>query len=477
MAVQGETIHAQPHETSGLRKNTIGAFGMTFMVIAAAAPMTAMASNLSISLALGVGQGTVGQLIVVAALLAVFAVGFVILSRHVTNAGAYFVFIGYGLGKRTGAAAAFVASVAYNMAAGGMIAATGYFASITLESNLGVSVPWYVCRLVALAITALLGIRGVSIAQKFTTGISLIQFGIIIVLGVAILIQRPEGWSLNVFSPSEAFSGNVALTLVFCVLSFAGFEATAIYGEEAKAARRSIKVATYSSLALLAIVFIFSTWSIVAAFDDVAAVAAEDAGTLVFRTADIYLGAWSGPLLSAVVTVSFLAAAIAFHNMAARYLFALGRSKLLPAPLARTHTRFGTPHISSWIQIAISAAMLLPFVLTQADPIVNLFPAVSGITSLSLTSLMIGCCVSIVAARMRKKLQENAWATLYAPILSGAGLLAIVLIIIANYQQVTGSDALIIALMPAIPAAAAVYGAIAYRSNRTGEALEDHLTE
>lgn len=476
MASQGDTATSEAQQDTGLKKNTIGAFGMTFMVIAAAAPMTAMASNLSISLALGVGQGTVGQLILVAALLAVFAVGFVVLSRHVTNAGAYFVFIGFGLGKRTGAASAFVAAVAYNMAAGGMIAATGYFASITIESNIGVSVPWYLCGLVALAITAFLGLRGVSIAQRFTTGISLIQFGIIVVLGVAIFIQRPGGWSLEVFSPAEAFNGNVALSLVFCLLSFAGFEATAIYGEEAKAARRSIKVATYTSLALLAAVFMFSTWSIVAAFDDVAAVAAEDAGTLVFRTADIYLGSWSGPLLSAVVTVSFLAAAIAFHNMAARYLFALGRTRLLPAPLARTHKRFGTPHISSMVQIAVSAAMLLPFVLTQADPIVNLFPAVSGITSLSLTSLMVGCCISIIAARLAKKLPESTWSTFYAPMISGIGLLIIVLIIIANYQQVTGSEALIIALMPAIPAAAAIYGACAYR-DRSGEALEDHLSE
>lgn len=70
------------------------------MVIAAAAPMTAMATDLSLSLALGVGTGTVGQLILAGMLLVVFAVGFVALIRNVANAGAYHVFVGYGCGSR-----------------------------------------------------------------------------------------------------------------------------------------------------------------------------------------------------------------------------------------------------------------------------------------------------------------------------------------------------------------------------------------
>lgn len=436
------------------------------MVIAAAAPLTAMASNISLSLAFGVGRGTVGLLVAVAALLTLFAAAYVALSRHIVNAGAYYAFIGFGLGGVTGAGAACVATVAYNLAAGGMMAATGYFADITASAYLDIDLPWYAYAVVALIVTAYLGRRGVEITQWLTTGVSLLQFAVLIVLGFAILAQRPEGWTLDVFTPGPMLEGNVAMTLVFCVLSFVGFEATAIYGEEAKAARRSIRVATYASIALLVGVFVFSTWSIVAAVSDIQAQAAADPGSLVFRVADSYLGSWSGGLLSAMVTVSFLAAGVAFHNMAARYHFSLGRAGLLPSRLASTHPVFGTPHVSSGVQTAISVAMLVPFVASGADPILNLFPAVAGITSLSVTGLMIGCCLSILVAGARGRLPESRWAILAAPAVAAAGLFAIMAIIVRNYDQVTGSDSFVIASMPLIPLAAAIYGAVMFRRKR-----------
>ncbi|QTI87248.1 APC family permease [Streptomyces sp. AgN23] len=466
MTVQRQSTTERPPEQTSLRRGSIGAFGMVFMVIAATAPLTAMASNLSLSLGLGVGRGTVALLLVVGALMALFAVGYVVLTRHVTNAGAYFAFIGYGLGKTAGAASAFVAALVYNLATGGMIAATGYFAGLAVESYSGFKAAWYVYGAVALVITFVLGIRGVEIAQRVTTVVSLAQFAVILVLGVVILFERPQGWSMEVLSPQEAIHGNVALTLVFCILSFTGFEAAAIYGEEARAARRSIKVATYSALAILVAIFTFSTWSITAAFADVEATAAGDPGALIFTAADRYLGSWSGSLLSALVACSFLASAVSFHNMSTRYLFALGRSRLLPSSLARVHARHGTPYLGSYVQIVLSVTLLVPFVLTHADPLINLFPAVSGITSLSLLALMAGCCVSVMAAALRGKLTESRWETLVAPGLAGAGLLATMWIVVDNYKAVTGSDALIIALMPLIPIAAALYGAFASSRNQ-----------
>ncbi|PBC51800.1 MULTISPECIES: APC family permease [Rhodococcus] len=466
----GESVSAH------LKRNTIGIPGMVFMVVAAAAPLTAMASNLSLGLAFGVGSGMVGLLLLVGALLAIFTAGYVVLSRRVFNAGAYYAFIGFGLGKATGAGAAFVATIAYNLAAGGMIAATGYFTDIAVSTYAGIHLPWYLYGAVALVVTAILGYIGVGIAKTVTTVISIAQFAIIIWLGIAILIQRSGGFSIDVFSPNQMFHGNIALSLVFCILSFSGFEATAIYGEEAKAARRSIQVATYSALVLLVLVFMGSTWSIVAAFDDVQAVAAEDPGSLIFRTADIYLGSWAGGALSIIVAFSFLASGVAFHNMAARYMFALGRSRLLPSRFATIHRRYGTPYISGFFQIAISIAVLAPFVIAQSDPIINLFPAVSGITSLSLTALMIGCCISVVTASFKGLVNEGTWSARLAPTLAGIGLTSICAIIITHYQEVTGSDSLVVALMPLLPVFGAIYGAVIYRRGR-GRDLEQHLTE
>lgn len=446
-----------------LKRNTIGTFGLIFMVLAAAAPLTAMASNISLSLGYGVGPGTVGLLIVVAVVLAIFASAYVALARHITDAGAYYSFIGFGLGRSVGAGAAFVAATAYNLAAAGMAAATGYFANLTLSSAVGIDFGWQLYAAAALAATALLGRRGVEVTKYLTAGASILQFLILIWLALAVAVQRPGHWSLDVFAPTSMMDGNVALTLAFCIVSFVGFESTAIYGEEAKSARRSIKIATYVSIALLVGVFVMATWALVAAFADVQSIAAADPGSLVFGAADMYLGSWSGTALSALVTISFFAASIAFHNMAARYHFSLGRAGLLPRPLQRVHPKWQSPSVASAVQVCISIVVLVPFVATGADPIVNLFPIVSGVTSLSLTALMIGCCLSVLWAGHRGRLPASRWVTVIAPAVSGLAMLFLCAVIVTHYSAVTGSSRLIVALMPLIPLVLAVYGALRQR--------------
>lgn len=444
--------------TQRLARGAVGTGGMVFLVVAATAPLTALSSNLSISLGLGVGAGTVGFLVLVGALLAVFTVGYLVLTRYVTNAGAYAAFVGFGLGGRAGSAAAFVATLAYSLASVAMVAATGYFATLAVGPS--VPVPWYVWSVAALCITGVLGIRGVDLAQRVTTALSVAQFVIIALLAIAVLVQRPMSWSVEVFVPTDLSAGPAALTLVFCLLCFGGYEATAVYGEEARAPRRSIRTATYVALALLLVVFVLATWSITAAHADVAAVAAADPGALVSMTADRYLGPWSGPILSAVVALSFLAAAVAFHNMGSRYLFALGRSGRLPAVVSRVHPVHHTPLAGSLTQSAFTAVVIVAFAAFGADPLTNLFPAVSGITSLSLVVLMIGCCTSVIVAGLRGRFSEGRWQTLVAPAAAALGLFAILVTIAANYATVTGSDHWVIAAMPLLPLAAAIYGVL-----------------
>ena len=452
-----------------LRRNAIGVPGMIFMVVAATAPLTALSSNISLSLGFGTGASTVLLLVLVGLVLAVFAAGYVVLSRYVTSAGAYQAFVEFGLGRRAGAATAFVATLAYTIAAAGMVAATGYFAALTWSALTGADVPWWAFAAVALVVTYALGVRGVEIAQHVTTGISVLQFAIIGALAVAVLVGNPDGWSVPVLSPTAAFGPGLAMTLVFCLLCFGGFEATAAYGEEARAPRRSIAVATYAALGILVVVFALGTWTLAAAFDDVRAVAAEDPGALVVTAADRYLGGWSGPVLSGLVTISFLAAAVAFHNLASRYLFALGRSGLLPRSLAAVHHRHDTPFVGCRTQAVVAMLLLVPFAVVGADPIVNLFPALSGITSLALVAMMIGCCVSLIVAALRGRVGETRWATVVAPGAAGAVLAAVLVLIVGHYAEVTGSDALVVALMPLSLVVVAAYGVVAATLRRKDE--------
>ncbi|MBA4025515.1 MAG: amino acid permease [Gordonia sp.] len=459
-----------------LRRGTIGVPGMLFMVVAATAPLTALASNFALSIAAGAGVGTLGWILVVGALLFLFTAGYVVMSRHVVNAAAYFAFLGYGLGRTVGAATAFIAAIAYNMATVAMLAATGYFTQVAVSSYLDVDISWYWYTFVALILVWAAGYFGVSIASRIAIIVCVIQFALVGALTIAVLVQSAGSYNLDGLTPSSMFSGNYALTLVFCMLSFASYEAAATYGEECNAPGNSIRKATYLALALLVTLFFVASWSLIAASADKAASAASDPGTLVTVTADEYLGDWAGTLIAYCIALSFLAAAVAFHNMAARYHFSLSRAGLIAARISRVRARTGTPANATHLQIGLSLLIIVPFVVAGLDPLLNLFPAVSGVTSLATIYVMAGCCLSVIVSSLKKTVSGSRWSTRIAPAISGIGIAVIGGVIVANYQDVTGSESPYIAAMPLILVVGAAYGAIVMR-RRADVELENYLTE
>ncbi|RUW95704.1 amino acid permease, partial [Mesorhizobium sp. M8A.F.Ca.ET.023.01.1.1] len=97
-----------------LRKNSLGVGAITFMVISAAAPLTAVAGGTPLGMLMGNGAGFAGTYLIVTVLLLLFAVGYVAMSRHVGNAGAFYAYAARGLGGLAGGATALIAILSYN---------------------------------------------------------------------------------------------------------------------------------------------------------------------------------------------------------------------------------------------------------------------------------------------------------------------------------------------------------------------------
>ena len=75
---------------------------------------------------------------------------------------------------------------------------------------------------------------------------------------------------------------------------------------------------------------------------------------------------------------SMFAALLSFHNGVARYLFALGRERVLPAALSRVGTRSGGPVAGSLAQSALALVVVAVFALSGADPVLQMFTWLSG---------------------------------------------------------------------------------------------------
>ena len=95
----------EPHRLAG----RLGPAAIVFMVVAAAAPLTVVAGTFPIGIAAGNGAAYPASYLVCTAILILFAVGFTAMARHVPGAGAFYTYVGHGLGRHMGLGAAFLA--------------------------------------------------------------------------------------------------------------------------------------------------------------------------------------------------------------------------------------------------------------------------------------------------------------------------------------------------------------------------------
>ena len=73
-----------------LRRNALGLLAVTFMVISAAAPLTGVAGAVPIAFLLGNGTGVPATFFFMTVVMLAFSAGYVAISRHVRNAGAFY---------------------------------------------------------------------------------------------------------------------------------------------------------------------------------------------------------------------------------------------------------------------------------------------------------------------------------------------------------------------------------------------------
>ncbi|MCD2190554.1 APC family permease [Actinomycetospora soli] len=437
---------------TGLRGH-IGVPGIVFMVVAAAAPLTAIAGALPVMLATSNGPGVPLAFVVVAVVLLVFSVGYAAMSHHVVDAGAFYAYVTQGLGTRPGVGAGALALLTYTA----IQAAVYGLAASTLSGLVaawgGPDLPWWVWAAVLAAVVGTLGFRSIDVGAKVLGTLIVLEVAAVVALIVGVVARGgPEGWSAGSFAPSTFFSGAPGIAVMFAVASFVGFEATAIYGEEAREPRRSVPRATYIAVALIGLFYAVASWAVVVAYgpSQVAAAAGNDTSGLVFRAAATYLDPAVADVMQVLLLTSLFAALLAFHNAIARYLYSLGRQGVLPRGLARTHPRHGSPFIGSLTQTAAAVVLLAVFALVGADPIAVLFTWMSGVATVSVLLLMVLTAVAIIAFFARRQVDTQTWNTRVAPVLGLLGLLGILALVVANFTTLISGSAVLAAVLLAV---------------------------
>lgn len=454
-----------------LHGDSLGTAGIVFTVLAFVTPIGAVVGTVPLAIALGNGVGVPGAYVAAGIVLLCFSAGYAAMSRYVTNAGAFYAYIARGLGRPAGVAAAFVSVIAYNAVACLVAAAFGFFADEVVASELGLHVPWYLWTALALAAIALLGRRKVELSAALLGTALVVECLVLLVLDIAILAHRGlDAFSLTSFAPHTVFSGAIGVALVFAFNNYIGFEATAIFSEEARDPHRTIPRATYTAVLLVTIFYAITTWALIAGAggEQAAAVAGKDPGTFVFALNEQYVGHITTLVMEFLVITSIFAALLATHNGTARYFFALGRDGLLPRSLGQTRAKTGAPHVASAIQVLIVTVVLAVLAVAGAEPITVIVPMMTGVGTLGIVALQAGTATSVVAYFRRRK-DRRLLTTLVLPLIGAGGLIGAAVLIVHNYQFLTGTETGLINQIPWLLVISAVAGlgfALWLRTNR-----------
>lgn len=465
MSTKTTETRGTPPVSTSLLKGSIRFFTIVLMVTAAAAPLVVVSTYIPISIAYGSGLSTALTYAVATLILLIFTVGFAQMAKRITAAGAFYNFTTQGLGRPIGLGAGWTVMAAYSMIVPAIAGGFGYFFSAMLQNYLGLSVPWWACSIFGIAVMFAISYFKVTLAGKIL-GIALaLEVLVVFVVATGVIIQGgAEGQQPSAFNPAGFLAAPaIGIGFFFAFWSWIGFETTAIYGEETTDPKRAVPRATYIAVITLGIFYTFAAYSALVGFgSDSPAQATNLLGEYFFTLADMYSWHFMRILMDFLVITGFFACAFAFHNNASRYIYSMGRDRILPATLGRTHPVHKSPYIANAVQAVVAILVVALFALGGADPLLQLggWLPIFSTAGVVFVQFLVSLAVVRYFNTVGRTTAGDYWKTLVAPIL-GALAQAVVLVLLVVYIPfLAGSDVLVVSLIPVYVAVITLAGVV-----------------
>lgn len=444
----------------------LGPVAVVFMVVAAAAPLTVIGGNMPLAIGLGNGAGAPVGFVIAALVLLVFSIGFVTMTPFVPEAGAFFSYVTLGLGRRPGTGIAEVALIAYTAIQVGIYGYIGWAIGDTVRFYGGPEIPWPLYAFATLAIVAVLGYRHIELSAK-VLGVALaLEIGIVALLDLVIVADTgPAGLTLTSFDPATFTQGAVGISVLFALTGFIGFEATAVFRDEARHPERTIPRATYAAVLIIGGFYALTCWAFVVAIGpeqvvEVAQRTLDGEGNMLLDTTDDNLGRVGRDIVNVLLLTSLFACVLSFHNVIARYQFALAGKGLLPQRLAGVHAKHRSPAFSSIVQTVTAAVIVGILAVLGVDPLVGVFGSMAGVATVGMVLLMLTTSVAVFVyfSRHRENARGRLWQTRIAPAVACLGLLGSMWLVLSNFTLVTGGSVTLSTVLAAIPFAGLLLG-------------------
>nr|WP_308129555.1 APC family permease [Actinoplanes polyasparticus] len=449
-----------------LAANRLGPFAIGAAIASSVAPLTVVTLVVSTAIAVTGLLGFPIAVIAVAAILLLFVVGYLAMARHIPNAGAFYAYVSQGIGRPFGVGTSWFALAAYTCFLMCCFGGFGALMEPLVSDWIGLSVPWWVLSFAALILAAVLGANEVSLSEKVLVVLVVTETILVLVYSLAIMFTAGFTFNLGALSLDNLWGPSAGVLVVLGMTAFAGVEQSVVYIEESKNPRRTIRVATYATVSIIAAVYVYASLvQISAGGPTIIDQATKQGGDLFFNQAAGTLGQIAVIVGRVFLGTGLVAAMIAFQNAATRYGFALGREGVLPRVFGRT-TLKGAPRVASLVLSGFAAAVLAVYAVAGWDPLVQLFYLGSTTGGFAVLMLYTLTSIAVIAFFARDARGEGLWQRLLAPLLSTVILLYLAYLAVTNLHTLfnvdpgTGPARWVPIVLLAIFAGGTVYGLI-----------------
>lgn len=451
----------------------LGVWSIVSMVAAGAAPLAVVSLTVPIVITLG-GSITAPLIFLTAGLiLLLFSVGFVTMSKHVRNAGAFYSYIQAGLGRVPGLGSATLALVSYYLLQVGLYAYVGISFSGMLTSFFGISTPWWLWTAVSWIIVSWLGYRDIVLSAHVLVVALAAETAAVLILDFSIFFQGgADGFPAEALNPARVFDGTPSIGLLFALFSFIGFEATAVFRNEARDPDRTIPRATYITVILVAGLYALSAFAVVmgAGANDALAIATENPEGMTPDLFIAYTGKVVHDLAQIFLVTSTFACVLTFHNVLTRYQFTLGAMQVLSPKLGVVNPKFRAPSFSSIVVTVVGGLSIIVVLLTGLDPVTQIYTWFSGAAIIGLLTLMALTSIAVIVY-FRRKSGESAMKTIVLPALAALCIVGVIAVALMNISLVIPDPIAAWIMLPSLVIAFIVGCFMAVRmKNRKAEA-------
>lgn len=395
-----------------LKGGTLSTVDAVAMAVAVLSPAMAMAYNTSFAASAAGGSTPLAFLLggIACLTLAFVVIGF---TRRMASAGYAYTYASRTLGRGAGFLTGWAYFFGFFCFVPMTMAGVGGFTSDLIKSETGVNINWFIIFLVGMALLVFLAVYDIKLNARTQLIVGVVTVAVIVALDLILSAKGgSQGHTLAPFTFSHTLRGGfsgVFYGIIFGVLSYIGFETSAVLGEETRNPRRAIPLSVVIAVTFAIVFYVWTTYNIAIGVGVNHGAAWANDPTVLSTLATRFSGHLLSVLIAIAAILSAFVVCLACATASTRTMFAMGREGTLPAWLGATHPRLKTPVNATFVValLATVGAVLVGFVFDYGGGPFTVFGLFAAYGGLLVIAVYVALCLSGVVWFRRTAQSHN----------------------------------------------------------------------